>query len=65
MGTDLLKLQELAARLRISPATVRRWMNEGIIPAIRLTPRTIRFDVDAVVDAIVTRSANRRSHDER
>lgn len=48
----LLRAKELAAHLRVSRATVNRWVHEKRIPAIRLTPRTLRFDPVAVAEAL-------------
>ncbi|WP_076972101.1 helix-turn-helix domain-containing protein [Streptomyces sparsogenes] len=31
----MLRVKEVAARLRVHPATVYRWINEGRIPATR------------------------------
>ena len=50
--TDLLTVNELAARLKVRPSTVRTWMHRGVIPAIRLTPKVVRFDLDQVVEAM-------------
>jgi len=47
--TDLLTADELAARLKVKASTVREWMRRGVIPAIRLTPKVIRFDLDQVL----------------
>ena len=54
--TDLLTVNELAARLKVRPSTIRSWMHRGVIPAIRLTPKVVRFDLDHVVDAMRDRA---------
>ena len=50
--TDLPTVNELAARLKVRPSTIRTWMHRGVIPATRLTPKVVRFDLDHVVDAM-------------
>lgn len=52
----LLTPLEVAERLGITPATVRRWANEGRLPAVRLG-RLIRFhpdDIDALLSELRT-----------
>ncbi len=44
MGCELLTAEELGKRLRLTTETVRRWAREGMIPAIRISPRVVRFD---------------------
>ena len=48
----LLTAKELAARLKVKPSTVREWMRRGVIPAIKLTPKVVRFDLDQVVESM-------------
>ena len=36
--------EELAERLRLRPDTIRLWTRQGIIPAIRVTGKVIRYD---------------------
>jgi excisionase family DNA binding protein len=48
MAGTILTPKELAKRLRVSPGTVRRWVEREGLPAIRLTRRTIRFEPIAV-----------------
>jgi excisionase family DNA binding protein len=43
--SHLLAVGEVAARLHVGPATVRRWINAGELPAVRYG-RTIRVDAD-------------------
>jgi len=52
MDTQLITAKELAARLRLSPNTIRRWAREGRIPRLRPSARVTRFDFDAVRLAI-------------
>ena len=54
--SELLTAAEVAERLRVKPSTVSGWAREGRIPSVRLGPKTIRFDGDAVVDALKNRS---------
>ena len=56
MSKTLLKPKELAAIYQVSTETVREWAKLGIIPCIRQTSRTLRFDEGEVrrVKAIST-----------
>ena len=58
MTDDLLTADELAKRLRVQPSTVKIWARMGRIPAVRVLPKVVRFDLDEVVRAI-------RERDER
>jgi excisionase family DNA binding protein len=44
--------REIAEILGVSTWTVYDWSRSGRIPAIRATPRVVRFDVDAVLAAL-------------
>jgi len=49
---DLLTLDELAGRLRLHPTTARGLYRRGVIPGLKLGHRTLRFEYDAVLDAL-------------
>ena len=49
---ELLTAAELAGRLRVKPGTVSAWTRAGRIPAVRIGPKTIRFDWAGVVKAL-------------
>ena len=44
--------EELAQALRISPATVKQLARDGVIPAVRISRKIIRFDPEAVTAAL-------------
>jgi len=48
----LLGAKQLAAFLQVSESTVRRLAAKRRIPSVRLTPRIIRFHLDAVREAL-------------
>ncbi len=50
--SKLLTMEELARTLNVGQDLIRRAVKEERIPAIRLTPRTLRFDLDEVLDAL-------------
>ncbi len=53
MDTDrLLTINQLAEKLELHPVTVRGLKRRGVIPAIRIGHRTLRFEYDAVIDAL-------------
>ena len=51
-GTDLLTADEVADRLQVRPSTVKRWARQGRIPTVRLTPKVVRYELAAVVEAM-------------
>ena len=51
-STELLTTRELAKRLRVSPETVRGWARRGAIPVLRLSPKVIRYELEAVLAAL-------------
>ena len=57
MEHDFLTAEQLAERLGVKPRTVKEWLRAGIIPATRLTPKVIRYDLEQVVSALKQRQA--------
>ena len=55
MDNDLLTAEQLADRLGVKPRTVRVWLRAGLIPAKRLTPKVIRYDLNHVVTSLQQR----------
>lgn len=52
---ELITLKEAARLLRVSEATVRRWLKQGRLPAYHVGPRAVRIrraDVDAVISPL-------------
>lgn len=49
---EFLTARQLAAILQVSESTVRRLARRRRIPSVRLTPRIIRFHLDAVREAL-------------
>ncbi len=45
---DLLTIRKVAAELRYSPATVRRWIAEGKLDHVRFSQRGIRIPRESV-----------------
>jgi excisionase family DNA binding protein len=46
--TPLLTADEVAAELRVTPRTVRRWARDGLIEPIHLGGRLVRYAPGAV-----------------
>lgn len=49
---EFLTAKQLAAVLQVSESTIRRLARKRRIPSVRLTPRIIRFHLDAVREAL-------------
>ena len=56
---EFLTAKQLAAFLQVSESTVRRLAAKRRIPSVRLTPRIIRFHLDAVREALDVRRVTR------
>jgi excisionase family DNA binding protein len=52
VNTPLLKAAEVAKRLAISKAQVYRMAEQGAIPSVNLSQRIVRFDWQAIEDAL-------------
>jgi excisionase family DNA binding protein len=50
--------KELAAQLGVSDRTIRNWQNQGLVPAVRIGKRTVRFCLSDVT-AFLKRKGNR------
>ena len=59
MHNDFLTAEQIAKRLSVSPRTVRSWRLAGIIPAIRLTNKVVRYDLDEVITALKDRQSTK------
>jgi predicted site-specific integrase-resolvase len=59
----LLNSEQLASRLGVKPRTVQQWQQDGLIPAIRLTPKVIRYDLHEVVASLQERQTAKGGHD--
>ncbi len=49
---ELLTAEELGKRLRLRPDTIKSWARRGLIPSIRATNKTRRFDIAEVIEAL-------------
>lgn len=52
---ELETAEEIADRLHLTPGTIKDWSRHGIIPAVRLSPKVIRFEYQAVIKALLSR----------
>lgn len=53
--TPLLTAAEVADLLRVSESTIKQWARAGVIPSVRCTPTTVRFDFSEVRAALKAR----------
>ncbi len=49
--------RELARALQVCTNTVRKWTRSGHIPCVRLTRRTVRYNMRDVLEALKARPA--------
>jgi excisionase family DNA binding protein len=54
----LMTKAEVAALLRVTPHTVRRWAREGRIHQVKLGERTARYTTQSVLEFIVSSNAS-------
>ena len=54
-ATSFLTIREVAERLKVSQRTVRRWIDQGYLHAIKLG-RTVRIDEEILSGLILTNS---------
>lgn len=46
---SLISAELLASQLGVTPRTVRDWARKGKIPCVRISPKVIRFNPEAVL----------------
>lgn len=51
-AAPLATAEEVAAHLGVSPSTVRAWARTGKIPAVKIAPTVLRFDLADVTEWI-------------
>lgn len=61
--TQLVTAGEVAEILGVTVGTVRRWARAGRIPIIRLSPRVLRFDPEAVLSALAAEAGAEKPGD--
>lgn len=52
MQKEILTVRELAKRLQLKPETIRIWARKGLIPSLHPTPKTLRFEMQSVLEAM-------------
>lgn len=56
---EFLTAAELARRFKVSPETIRKWARQARIPVIRISPKVLRFDIQAVETVLAERQGGR------
>lgn len=54
MSRTLVEIQQVADHFGVTVKTVRVWLREGNVPAYRVGPHLLRFDLDEVEAAVLT-----------
>jgi len=57
--SQIVDARDLAAKLRVTPATVLSWARRGWIPCLRAGRRPVLFDLVEVERALKERAAKR------
>lgn len=60
MGS-LITAEQMAERLNLSPGTIKRWAQSGVIPSLRLSGRVIRFDPAEVEEHLRRKAVEERN----
>jgi phage terminase Nu1 subunit (DNA packaging protein) len=66
VGDELLNTVEAAKALRVSPATLQRWVTEGVVtPTLRLPGGRFRWDLDDLKRQLAARDQDGARADDR
>ena len=52
---DLLTRQQVAKHFKVCTSTIRLWERRGMLPAIRINPRVIRYKKEDVEKVVIPR----------
>jgi excisionase family DNA binding protein len=55
--------RELAGQYNVAPTTIRKWARQRVIPSLRPTNRTVRFDPEAVAAALEQKAVSAARND--
>lgn len=64
MTDELLTASEMAKRVRVQAGTLREWSRRGLIPSVRISRKTVRFDPIAVLSALMDSYGNSKKLDQ-
>ncbi|MEV0769939.1 helix-turn-helix transcriptional regulator [Nocardia salmonicida] len=48
-ASNLIRLKEAGALVGMHPTTIRRWIDRGLLRAVKVGPRVIKVERDAVL----------------
>ncbi|MCY2991317.1 MAG: hypothetical protein NTY19_26100 [Planctomycetota bacterium] len=52
----LVRTKAMAAELGVQPQTLRKWVTDGKVKAVRVSPKTIRFEREKVLEELKART---------
>ncbi len=53
MSKKLLTAEDMAQELDVSPSTITEWGRQGKIPRVKISPKIIRYDKDAILHVLL------------
>ena len=64
MSTELLTAEEIAEKLKITPSTITMWGRQRKIPRVKVSHKIIRYDLEAVQNALLKMAEDNGSSNE-
>ncbi len=55
--TSYVNAESIGQKVGVKASTIKKWARGGLIPCLKLTGRVLRFDPEAVEQALAKRAA--------